>query len=202
VSARAGDRVEVRLGLPEGCRPAAAALCYEAFERKFAPILGTLEQGAAILAQGLHADALMVALDGERLVGMIALVGPRRGFFRHRLAPFVEQHGRLRGAMRWLLFGPFAWHRQIDGLTLGAVAVHRDVRGQGVGTRLVQAALAHAREQGFDAVSLGVIDTNPGARRLYERLGFEARATHHYPFLRRWLGFGASTQMIHQFGSA
>lgn len=48
------------------------------------------------------------------------------------------------------------------------------MRGQGVGTALVRHSLRAARELGFDAMQFNlVLESNP-ARRLYERLGFEA----------------------------
>ena len=51
-----------------------------------------------------------------------------------------------------------------------SIAVLPDYRGQGIGTRLLDALLAVADER-FAAVSLSVSESNP-ARRLYERLGF------------------------------
>ena len=46
-------------------------------------------------------------------------------------------------------------------------------RGRGLGMRLVQAAVAHARTlPGVSAVRLGVSESAPSARRLYERCGF------------------------------
>ncbi len=47
-------------------------------------------------------------------------------------------------------------------------------RGRGVGTALVEHSFAVARADGFDAMQFNfVFESNP-ARRLYERLGFEA----------------------------
>ncbi len=51
--------------------------------------------------------------------------------------------------------------------------VSPDARGQGVGERLARAAIDFARELGFPAVKLEVVDTNVAAIRLYERLGFK-----------------------------
>jgi len=56
------------------------------------------------------------------------------------------------------------------------------VRGRSIGARLVQAALARAREGGKKRVILHVVDSNPAARRLYERMGFAATGrTEPYP---------------------
>jgi GNAT superfamily N-acetyltransferase len=52
-----------------------------------------------------------------------------------------------------------------------AIAVASPWRGQGVGTRLLDALIAAAREAGVPALSLSV-DLDNEARRLYERCGF------------------------------
>ena len=45
-------------------------------------------------------------------------------------------------------------------------------RGQGVGTALLKAIIAEGRRRGYAEVRLDVIDTNPRATALYERIGF------------------------------
>jgi len=61
-----------------------------------------------------------------------------------------------------------AAHRCLLGM-----GVHRDWRRQGLGERLLAAALDWARSQpGLDWVDLEVLSNNAPARRLYERCGF------------------------------
>ena len=54
-----------------------------------------------------------------------------------------------------------------------AIAVVPSARGRGVGSKLLDALLARAREAGYAALSLGVDRDNGGAIELYERHGFE-----------------------------
>lgn len=56
--------------------------------------------------------------------------------------------------------------------TLG-ISVRRAYWGQGVGTRLMQAALDAAASAGFAQVELSVVSENARAIALYERFGFE-----------------------------
>ncbi|MCL6422520.1 GNAT family N-acetyltransferase [Brachybacterium sp. JHP9] len=52
--------------------------------------------------------------------------------------------------------------------------VRPERREQGVGTSLLQAAERRAAALGAREIAVGVADDNPGARRLYERLGYRA----------------------------
>ncbi len=54
-----------------------------------------------------------------------------------------------------------------------AIALVYEVRGKGVGTQLMHALMTLARKQGYEQISLGCHPANPGALRLYERLGFK-----------------------------
>jgi ribosomal protein S18 acetylase RimI-like enzyme len=53
------------------------------------------------------------------------------------------------------------------------VAVHPDCHGRGIGTALLRYAEERAREWGMRKLSLRVLATNPGAQRLYERMGYQ-----------------------------
>jgi ribosomal protein S18 acetylase RimI-like enzyme len=53
------------------------------------------------------------------------------------------------------------------------IEVHRDWRGSGVGAALIQHGAEWARQNGVELIALSVLDSNPRARSLYERLGFE-----------------------------
>ena len=77
---------------------------------------------------------------------------------------------------RLYLYEPFR-HMHADGsYYIMAVAVYPEVRGAGIGTRLIAEAESDARAQGFKEASLNVFAENRGAVRLYETLGYKERA--------------------------
>ena len=189
------DQVEVRRGLPERHRRRAAEVYYDAFRQKFEPIMGSQEHGVAVLEKAFDPCYALVALHQDQLAGV---AGVQYG--GHHLLIFgcltCEEFGWLRGLFKLVLFIPFS-HRQRKGeLWIDSIVVCPSMRGKGVGTRLLQAVFELARAEGFGLVGLEVVDTNPGAHRLYERMGFVSTETHKLPYLRRVMGFSASTTMV------
>lgn len=55
---------------------------------------------------------------------------------------------------------------------LSQLAVHPDVRGQGIGERLMDVAETWAREQGFTQIALDTAEPAIALRRRYERRGY------------------------------
>ena len=70
----------------------------------------------------------------------------------------------------------------VDEIHINNVAVLPELRGQGMGTRLMSHVLQEARHLGARRATLEVRASNEGARRLYERLGFYLAGTrrHYY----------------------
>ena len=112
------------------------------------------------------------------------------GSFSYRNAVIAEAGGKVLGALIGYpvpdepdaidiestppMFVPLL---ELENLAAGtwyvnAVAAYPDARGLGVGSKLMQWAEVRASELGLQGVSLIVSDANPGARRLYERLGY------------------------------
>ena len=58
-------------------------------------------------------------------------------------------------------------------LYLANFGVSPELRGTGIGSRMVQTQIEAAKENGYQSFSLDVADTNPKAEALYSRLGLE-----------------------------
>jgi GNAT superfamily N-acetyltransferase len=119
------------------------------------------------------------------LAALVAVLG-QRPFFSGRLADQAAGVGAL--LVAWvdgrpagdvfLACGPDdvpEVRRHLPGVPR---LVHLEVLGplqrRGIGTALIRAGEAAARRLGHDRLALGVGLDNPGARRLYERLGYSA----------------------------
>ena len=92
---------------------------------------------------------------------------PACGQFEHRVSSVIRASGELVGAVLATALGERTAH-------IAQMAVAPDHRGRGVGRHLVHLACERAGSGGFDRLTLLVAQSNDGARRLYERSGFEA----------------------------
>lgn len=182
--------------IPAGMRAAAAELYDEAFGPKLAAAGLRRAVRLAVLHDGIDLGFALGAICEGRLVGLAGYQTAGGGFtsgIDHRL--LVRHSGRLVGT--WAAAVLSLYRRAASGrhLVMDGIVVSAHARGRGVGSRLLHAVAALAKADRFESVRLDVIDTNPGARRLYERHGFVATRTERFPMLRWLLGFGASTTM-------
>lgn len=143
----ARDELVVRVARPDELA-AAGGVCVEGYAAA-----GQLEPGSPYAATLRDAAAragrstVLVAVRGDDVVGSATICAP--GSTEHEIGGPDETEFRF-------------------------LAVHPDAWRTGVGEALVAAIDAHARRTGARAVVLSVRDINPGARRMYERLGFVA----------------------------
>ncbi len=192
------EDLQIEYGLPPGLRAAAAELYLEAFRQKLVPILGA--RGRAVLEASLNPERAICALQHGRLLGLIGYKCDHRAFFEPSLAQLTKHYGLLQGWLKAAVLALFERPQRAGELLLDGIAVHPTSRGQGVGTRLLNAVLTMASAKGLQSVRLDVVDTNPAARRLYERLGFVPVKTNQYAFLRPIFGFSASTMLVKDLG--
>jgi ribosomal protein S18 acetylase RimI-like enzyme len=80
------------------------------------------------------------------------------------------------------VLAPYAKLEEDASYYVCGIAFFPEYRGRGLGTKLMELAEQHARENGFRKLSLIVFEQNEGAKRLYDRLGYvEVRREPVYP---------------------
>jgi ribosomal protein S18 acetylase RimI-like enzyme len=194
--------VTFRQGIPEPCRFTAAQLYDQAFGAKFQVVVPDQHRRIEILKRGLDLSHGVAALSGDQLVGLAgyhATSGSLTGGVKWRVV--VSVLGPVKGAIAFMLFRLLDRHAAPRELLMDGIAVAAEMRGQGVGTGLLDAVAKVARELGLDTVRLDVIDTNPRAKQLYLRNGFEVVRSQKFEFLRWLLGFGAADTMVRRVDS-
>lgn len=91
----------------------------------------------------------------------------KRTGYRERIW-IVESAGQIVGSVAIVEFSQ-------EEAQLRWLLLHPDLRGRGLGRRLVEEALAFAREAGYSSVFLWTVDSLPAAAGLYKSAGFRER---------------------------
>lgn len=186
--------VLIKHTVPSSLVSEASALYCQAFMDKLAPFLGARDRAASFLAASLVPERAFVALNGGSLLGIAGFKLDGRGLFAPTVAQFRQEYG-ISGLLRLAGLAIVERREHPDILLMDGIAVAAEARGLGIGTRLLQAVEAHARTHRKQSVRLDVIDTNPGARRLYERFGFRAEETSGLGVFKLLFPFRSSTRM-------
>lgn len=82
--------------------------------------------------------------------------------------------GRKPLGLAVLRFRPAVWNEALE-CYLAELYIVPERRGQGLGRKLMQAAMATARKEGATYMDLGTSEDDKAARGLYESLGFSNR---------------------------
>jgi ribosomal protein S18 acetylase RimI-like enzyme len=184
-------------GLPDTLRDAAAVLYWEAFGAKLGRVMGPTPKALAFLAQTLRSNHAVVAISpaGE-LLGIAGFKSYHGSFAGGDWADLRSVYGVPGAAWRAAALSLLERDVENERFLMDGICVSAQVRGQGVGTLLLNAICAEARARHYRAVRLDVIDTNPRARALYARMGFVEGKTDRMGMLSHIFGFEAATTMI------
>ncbi len=188
--------VILRPGFTETQRPVAAGLFWDAFGDKLGRLLGPRPRALEFLTPVLDPKFCLTASapDGT-LLGLAGFKTSEGALVGGDWSDLKRVFGTVGAAWRAPLLSMVERKVEPDLLLMDGIAVAPEARGMGVGTQLLNGIVDLARTRNLRAVRLDVIDTNPRARALYERQGFEAKGTEDiFPF--RWLfGFSNATRM-------
>jgi len=155
------------------------------------------QERLALLEYFFVPEYAIVAIADNKLMGITGLHtanGSLTGGITYK--NLISRLGLIKGIRAALIFSLYERKPAPGELLMDGIAVHRDFRGKGIGSKLLDEIVSYASENKYHQIRLDVIDTNPKARKLYERFSFEAVKTEEFPYLHWLLGFNSSTTML------
>ncbi|MEZ3158446.1 GNAT family N-acetyltransferase [Microbacterium sp. BWR-S6Y] len=182
-------------GFSEDERSRVAALYWAAFGTKLRTAFPDQERGLAVIEASLRPDNTLIARTPAEVRGVCGFHADGTGAIDLSWSTLRRHLGilpavRAAGHLAFLDSGSRPATLVLDG-----ICVDDRARGQGIGTMLLAAADDLGRSMGARAVQLSVIETNPGARRLYERVGFRPVSAGRLGLLSAVYGFDRFTVM-------
>ncbi len=122
----------------------------------------------------MSSNHCLVAVKGGELAGILGLQTSSGGFLVPDLKAMIKIYGRFSGICRMAGLAMLHHRTRSEEIYIDGVAVHREMRGQGIGSGLFDLLEQKAAQMGIRMLSLDVIDSNKRAEKLYLRLGYAA----------------------------
>jgi ribosomal protein S18 acetylase RimI-like enzyme len=197
------DELTITRGFPDALRSEVAVLYDAAFGAKFGIAMPDTAIRLRVLAEAFDPSHCFVALRGGQVLGVAGFQTAQGTLISGIPLKLLIARLGLLGALRALIVLPLFQRGLSPGeLLMDGLSVSPLARGGGIGTKLLAQLKGFAAAEGYRAIRLDVINTNEGARRLYERLGFVATTTTHFGYLRWLLGFSAATTLKYDLTQA
>lgn len=190
--------VELRFGVPENQKLKVASIIYDAFGSKFNKFYGNKNKVVEYISKSLRNDRTIISLKNGMTVGFVGLEHNKKSFIEPDLKQTFHIFG-LASPVAILITKLFVLANKTkpQEMHLESIAVSKTERGKGIGSKLLQFVLNHARSKGFSQIKLEVVNTNPRARQLYESFGFEEVKVNKIPYpLSFLMGFENIIEMV------
>jgi ribosomal protein S18 acetylase RimI-like enzyme len=191
----------ISLGFSDHERPAVAALYWQAFGQKLGRTLGPEGRALPFLTAALNPTHAYCARDNAgQLLGVAGFKTRDGALVAGDFAAMARVYGRLGALWRGLLLELLERDTEDRRFLMDGLFVAERARGQGVGSRLLEAIADEARRRGYAEVRLDVVAGNDRARALYERRGFRAVQDQPMGWLGMVFGFRSATVMVRRIG--
>ncbi|WP_298850692.1 GNAT family N-acetyltransferase [uncultured Ruegeria sp.] len=188
--------VTISRGFANQERAEAAALFWQAFAAKLNKVMGPDERGLAFFETVLNPDFALVARDETgRMLGLAGFKTHEGALAGGSMSDLARVYGWFGAIWRALILSVLERKLNPGVFQMDGIFVAAEARGKGVGTALLDAIKREARNQNMSEVQLDVIDTNPRARALYEREGFQPVGEEQTGPLKYLFGFSSAVKM-------
>lgn len=164
--------MEITKGLSNNNKGLVADLFLNALGEKFTPILGDKIRAKQLLESSIHPNNCFSATTDTELLGILAFQINDTNFLSITFNKIISVYGLINGIIKAIGLSLLVHNSSSDEIYLEAIAVCESARGKRVGTQLIEALFLFAKENNFKSITLQVIDINPNAKKLYERMGF------------------------------
>lgn len=178
---------------------AVASIMFDAFKSKFKHIakLSEAELYELLIVSGIMADSAYdgyyVAEVDNQVMGCINFtwIGQKKSDSKHKKSFFelMHQFGLIKLLRFYGILALLQSSLNLGECYIDNVAVHKDARGLGVGSQLIEVSTLMIKEHdALNYCSLHVVGSNAEAHKLYKRLGFQTRDHIKSNLLRQLIG--------------
>lgn len=193
--------MKISRGFHPSERQRIAELYWDAFGTKLGRVMGPTPKAHRFLNAVLDPNHALNCRDEDgQLLGVLGFKTFKGALVAGTFQDMRRVYGLIGAAWRGGLLSLLERDVENERFLLDGVFVAPEARGCGVGTRLLEAAFELAQGRGYSEIRLDVIDSNPRAKALYERLGFVGGEEHHLGLLGPLFRFKSALTMVRPLG--
>jgi ribosomal protein S18 acetylase RimI-like enzyme len=190
----------IQLGILTEHKEDAARLYAIAFQTKFKKILGSPEEVTQLLKDGINIQRGISAIsEDNELLGISGFHLNNTSLIDIKFKTFISKYGIIKGTFKYIVLVAI-FSRKPDKksqLLMDGIAVKEGNRGHGIGKQLFIALEKFSIQNKMNSIKLDVVDENPKAKKLYDRIGFVPIKYRKMPnFISELIGVGGVTTMV------
>lgn len=180
--------MEVKSGLPSNLTYQAVDIFSESFKDKFVYILGDGTYSTDVYKLLLSSDNIFYVEENGVLLGLLIFM-KETSKSTITFKKLIKIMGYIKGFATRIKLSPMNHIPEKSDLYIHFIAVAPNMRGQGIGSKLIKEAIRTASDSKQKSVSLQVVNANGRAKNLYEKMGFKTiKSDNLYPInkLYKW----------------
>jgi ribosomal protein S18 acetylase RimI-like enzyme len=184
-------------GFSDTERSVVAKLYWEAFSAKLGRVMGPRRKALKFLEAQLNPNFALVGRDPQgTILGVAGFKTAEGALIGGEMADLARVYGWMSTFWRTPILALVERDLADDVLLMDGICVASQARGMGMGGALLDAVIKEARTRNLGSVRLDVINTNPRAKVLYERKGFQSIGEEHLGPFSLIFGFKSATKMV------
>ena len=166
-------------------------ILYDAFKNKLNIFIDDKNKACNIIKKSINSNMGFYALDDNgEVIGVLGTVTNANRFYKLRFKSILEEYSFVKTLIKYIPL-------KIESMTkakknevyINLLAVKKGHRGRGIGSELLSTISNHFKKRGYKYLRLTVINTNMGAKKMYEKHGFNVEKEIKYGFLTKKAGF-------------
>jgi len=168
----------------------ALEIYYEAFKRKIKPLIKSKEIACNIYKKSINKNRIIYALVKDEVVGFVGLQYCGKNFMEIKYKTLREYMNPVKSFFVFLIYKKVLLPKiKANEMRIDSLAVKSKYRSKGIGSKLINEVFLLSRNLGLSEIILEVVNTNPKAKKLYEKIGFVEKKHVRYFFITRKAGF-------------
>ena len=193
--------MRISKGFEDRERPLVAAMYCQAFGPKLGRVLGPDDRARRYIAAALMPDHALCARDGAgHILGVAGFKSYHGALVHGGMGDLWQCYGTLGCLWRGLALTLLQSETDNRRFLVDGLFVAREARGQGIGTRLLEALAGEAAARGYTEIRLDVIAENARAQALYARRGFHVVERNQRGMIPRLFGIEGAITMVRKLG--